>query len=229
MRVLLVIGNRLVRQVLERHVKVYGLIASTTTLEEALAADDGPAVVLWAKRWTPAVAGVVRRLEERQAAPFVVCPAGIDPKTHLAILRAGARAAVAEDRDLLEALVFQVARLVRERGVLQWQLGHQVFDLPGGCLFDDGERIALSPVEVRLLRRLCVASAADPASRLTTRQLAEELGADDAPSASQESSVRNYIAKLRRLLEDDPEQPQVLRHDSGGYYVVLGIDTASTR
>lgn len=224
MRVLLVVGNRLVRQVLAEHLKAYGLSGQAVPLGEVLAADDGPAVLLWAQSWHPRAAAIVHRLAERQAAPFVVCEESALPKTHLAILRAGARAAVGEDRDALEGLVFQVARAVRERGVSQWQLGRRVFDGHGGCVFDDGERIVLSPVEVRLLRRLCEA---DPAARLTARELTAELPAGGEPSASREASVRNYITKLRRLLEDDPEQPRVLLRDGGGYHVALGAPAAS--
>lgn len=218
MRVLLVIGNRLVRQVLEQHTKEYGLLASVATVEKALAAEDGPAVLFWTRCWQERAAALVRCLGERQAAPFVVCPESIRPKIHLQILQAGARAVVAEDRDLLEALVFQVARVVRERGVFQWHLGRLVFDLQGGCLFEEGERIVLSPVEARLLRRLCEAG---PASRLTARALTAELPTEGKSAASQEASVRNYITKLRRRLEDDPERPQVLLHDGGGYHVAL--------
>lgn len=79
------------------------------------------------------------------------------------------------------------------------------------------------------MQRLCLARAADPAIRLTTRELTGELAAEDAPTASQEASVRKYIAKLRRPLEDDPEQALVLRHDGCGYDVVLGTDTAAAR
>jgi len=223
-RVLVVVGNRLVRQVLAEHLKAYGLMGKAVPLDEVLAADDGPAVLLWVRDWHPRAAAIVHRLAERQAAPFVVCEESARPKIHLAILQAGARADATEDRDALEALVFQVARTVRERGVAQWQLGRCVFDGQGGCLFDDGERIALSPVEVRLLRRLCEA---DPAARLTARELTAELPADGEPSTSREASVRNYITKLRRLVEDEPAHPQVLLHDGGGYHVVLGAPAAS--
>ncbi len=227
MRVLLVIGNRLVRQVLAEHLKAYGLIGKALPLDEVLAADDGPAVLLWTRSWHPRAAAIVHRLAERQAAPFVVCEESALPQIHLAILQTGARADATEDRDALEALVFQVARTMRERGGSQWQLGRRVFDGQGGCVFDDGERIALSPVEVRILRRLCESSADDPANRLTARELTVELPAGGEPSTSKEASVRNYITKLRRLLEDDPEHPQVLLRDGRGYHVVLGASATS--
>ncbi|MGI8915236.1 MAG: hypothetical protein ACR2JY_15865 [Chloroflexota bacterium] len=227
MRVLLVVGNRLVRQVLAEHLKAYGLTGQTVPLDEVLAADDGPAVLLWARSWHPRAAAIVHRLAERQAVPFVVCEESAFPKTHLAILQAGARAAATEDRDALEALVFQVARTVRERGVAQWQLGGRVFDVQGGCLFADGERIALSSVEAHMLRRLCESSADDSANRLTARALTAELPTEGKSPASQEASVRNYITKLRRLVEDDPEHPQVLLRDGGGYHIVLGAPAAS--
>jgi len=41
--------------------------------------------------------------------------------------------------------------------------------------------------------------------------------------------LSNYITKLRRLLEDDPEHPQVLLRDGGGYHVALGAGGASVR
>jgi hypothetical protein len=48
----LVVGNRLVRQVLEHQLQAYGLTGKAMPLGKVLAADDGPAVLLWDRCWT---------------------------------------------------------------------------------------------------------------------------------------------------------------------------------
>lgn len=227
MRILLVTGSRLLRLLLDGVLPHYALTAEVVTLQTALSSRNLPPVFLHAERWDEEALAAVRRLTAIKATVYVISPDSTDFRTYLAMLQRGVRDAAVDHPLALEALAFKVRRDAGEEDTARWRLGSCVFVLGEACLYQDGGRIGLAPTEVRLLQRLCLAADTNPASRLTVSQLAQELEASESSRASRESSVRNYITRLRRKLEDDPEHPQTLRHDTNGYWVVLGSPLAS--
>lgn len=226
MRVLLTVRGRLVSQVLRDLLRSHGRSFSPVSLDKALTAKDKPVVVYWTPEWTEEAQEEFDRLARADVLPFAICQDFGKFRRRLAILQQGARGVATEDADDLEALVLQIGRIAGEREESQWQLGRMDFDAPERCLYDEGVRVPLSATEARLLKRLCVAAADDPQSRLSARQLTRELGGLDGDLASKVSSVRTYVGKLRQKLDDDPKQPGLLRHDHMGYYVALRKERA---
>jgi DNA-binding response OmpR family regulator len=229
MRILLIAGSRQLRLLLDGVLPPFDLTAKVVTLQTALNSRDRPPVLLHAERWDDAALAAVRRLTAIKATVYVISPDAADYRTYLAMLQRGARDAAVDYAPALEALAFKVCRDAGGEGSSRWHLGSRVFLPAEACLYQDGGRIELAPTEVRMLQRLCLAAGRDPAIRLTATQLAQELSAPESSRASCESSVRNYITRLRRKLEDDPERPQVLLRDANGYWVVLAPPPAAGR
>lgn len=221
MRILLVSGSRWLRTVLNQCLEKYGLIASEVELDNAFDADERPLVVLHSSLWNAEAQTYLRYLVDNRAVVFFVCREATRSSLVRIALELGAAEVATTDRDALEVLAIKISRHVQQRQALECPLGTRLFDVLEGCLFAEGRRIDLAATEWRLLRRLCIVNAADHGARLTTAQLAQELREQDATLISRESSVRNYITKLRRKLEEDAEHPRVLLHDAGGYYLVL--------
>ncbi|GEM_PF-3449739 len=228
MHVLLTVRSRLVYQVLRDLLRSYDRTFSSVPIEKALAAEDRPGVIYWAREWNREAQAEFSRLAGTTVLPFVICNHLTTLRSRLIVLKSGARGVATEDEDDLEALVLQISRIAAERDASQWRVGRMVFDASERCLYDVGVRVSLSPTEARLLKRLCLESAEDPERRLSTRQLTSELSVLDAGLKSKESSVRTYVTRLRRLIEDDPEQPTVLKHNGKGYFVVVGPDDAKS-
>lgn len=222
MRVLLVAGSRQLRLLLDGVLPPFDLTAEGVTLQTALNSRARPPVLLHAERWDDMALAAVRRLTAIKATVYVISPDAADYRIYLAMLQRGARDAAVDHALALAALAFKVRRDAGGHDAARWRLGSCVFVLAEACLYQDGGRIGLAPTEVRLLQRLCLAADMNPASRLSVSQLAQELAAPASSWASRESSVRNYITKLRRKIEDDPKHPQVLLRDANGYGVVLG-------
>ncbi len=227
MRLVLLSGNRfldgLVREVFAQH----SLTAEVGTSRSVLTAKDQPVVLLHVQRWGDEAAAQVRQLRQVTSSVYLLCSDAARPGTYVAILASGVRDAASAAPLALHALALKLQWVLREPEPGHWQLGRRVFVPADGCLYEQGKRYPLTPTEGRLLRRLCLASAADPPERLTVAQLAEELRGQTGPLASRESAVRTYVTQLRRKLGEDPEHPAVLRHDGQGYWLVLGPPAAS--
>lgn len=222
MRILLVAGSRQLRLLLDGVLPPYDLTAEVVTLRTALSMRNRPHVLLHAERWDEEALAAVRQLTALKMTVYVISPSAADYRTYLAMLQRGARDASVDHPLALASLAFKVRRDAGEHDAARWCLGSSVFVLAEACLYQDGGRIDLAPTEVRLLQRLCLAASRDPAIRLTASQLAQELEAQESSLPSRESSVRNYITRLRRKLERDSEHPQLLLRDANGYRVVLG-------
>jgi DNA-binding response OmpR family regulator len=221
MMVFLVSGSRLLQIVLDQWLGKHGLDVTPADLDAVLDARDQPLVVLQVPQWDAAAETQLRCLVDRRAMVFLVCRGATHSGLIRTILELGAAEVAADDRDALGVLAVKIARCVQQRQVVACPLGKWVFQALEGNLVGNGRVVALSATEWRLLRRLCSDAIVGAPSRLTPQQLAHDLLDQGGPLESREASVRNYIAKLRRKLEDDPDHPHVLQHDAKGYYVVL--------
>jgi len=200
----------------------YQLSVAPVTLSMALSDPEQPAVLFYAERWDPDAIALLQRLRATTPHVYAICPAAADPATCLAILKSGVREAASDTPPALHTLALKLQRCVREPEPWQWQLGDRLFVPGDGCLYHQRERIALTPTEARMLRRLCLAGGMDPPGKLTVDRLVQELWVRDGTTASVESSIRNYIAKLRHKLGEDSKHPRVLQRDRWGYWLILG-------
>ena len=111
--------------------------------------------------------------------------------------------------------MLKVRRRLTERHGVRWVIGRWTFDAAESALLQAGRVRELTPMEARLLRRLCLAAETDPTAGIPARWLARELNTGEA-------AIRMHIANLRRKLEADPNQPRFLMHDASGYHLRLG-------
>jgi len=197
-----------------------GLAGEVVGVGDALRARDRPIVLFHAERWDSGARRDVERLAAQRARVLVVSRDARAPVAGAAILASGADVAESEDEDGMRRAA-HVAWLAVQGRAPVWRLGRHVFDVAAMSLRAGELRIALSPTETRILRRLCGAAEAQPNGHLVTAELTSELRHPHAPVESRRSSVRNYIRRLRLYLEEDPEHPRVLPHDADGYWVVL--------
>lgn len=219
-RILLVPRSWPLMLAMERVLGERGLVGEVTERERALAAREGTVVLYHAEPWDARAARDVRLLVARRARVFVVCREIGDPAVERAILLSGAELAVTEDKASLRVAAQAIWLALRERS-RTWVLGRHTFDAVEATLSAGGRRIALTATEARILRRLCEAGESEPPRHVPASELARELLHHDAPGPSRASSVRNYVAQLRRRLEAEPKRPQVLLHDAQGYWVVF--------
>jgi DNA-binding response OmpR family regulator len=222
MRLLFVSGNRSLQALLREVFSQHGLSAETVTLRTVLATTEQPVVLLHAELWGTEAEAQVQQLRLVTPYVYLICADAGNPRTYVAVLTSGVRDAASDAPLALHALALKLQWVFRAPEPGRWQVGRRVFVPADGCLYEGDRRWPLAPTEVRLLRRLCVASASTPPGRLTVPALAQELRGQTGKLASRESAVRTYIAHLRRKLGDDPDRPTLLRHDSRGYWLVLG-------
>ena len=222
MRLVLLTGSRAFQELVRELFSQRGVTIETGTPRSVLAAREQPAVVLHVERWDDEAAAQVERLRAVTSHVYLVCADADNPRTYLAMLGFGVCDAASEAPLALHALALKLQRVLREPEPGRWQVGPWLFVPAEGRLSGRGRAIGLTPTEVRLLRRLCLASVSDPPGHLTVAELAQELRGQAGALASRESAVRTYIAHLRQKLCHGGGQPPLLRHDGEGYWVVLG-------
>ncbi|MBL8788155.1 MAG: response regulator transcription factor [Deltaproteobacteria bacterium] len=88
-------------------------------------------------------------------------------------------------------------------------IGRLVIDFATREASSDGEPVSISDLELRFLRHLL-----ERAPRVVSR---EELLTEvwNLPAASRTRSIDTFVYRLRRLIEDDPTRPQILRSVRG--------------
>lgn len=206
----LILGERwLLCHAIEQFLRERGVAAVAGDLGIALGTPDGLVVLFQTERWDRPAMATLRRLVERGAAVFVICPAALQPASYLAMLESGARDAASEDELALQALALKVQRSVQQP-TTSLSLGAVVFDLIEECLHSDGRRLGLSHQEARLLRTLHASSIAG--AGLFAKELALRLG-------TSESVVRNLVQQLRTKLEKLGQAALLGQDPTRGYFL----------
>ena len=102
--------------------------------------------------------------------------------------------------------------------------GDVTIDLGGYLVLRGGQEVHLTPTEFDLLRVL----ASEAGKVLTHRQLLERVWGNYAAENSQQ--LRVYINYLRRKLEEDPRDPQLIVTEPGvGYRLKANVSPPVTR
>jgi DNA-binding response OmpR family regulator len=222
MRLVLLTGNRVFQELVRATFGRQGLTIEAGTPRSVLAAKEPPAVVLHVERWDGEAAAQVRQLQSVTSYVYLICADATNPRTYVAMLSRGVRDAANGDELGLRILALKLQRVLREPEPGRWRVGRWLFVPAEGRLSCKGRTTGLTPTEVRILRRLCLASVSAPPEHLTVAELAKELRGQTGTLASRESAVRTHIAHLRHKLCDDGGQQPLLRHDGEGYWLVLG-------
>ncbi len=85
------------------------------------------------------------------------------------------------------------------------EIGSLTIDLDGYRVYKDGEEINLTSTEFKILRLLITA----PGRVYTKRQIFNEVWGDDYLEA--DNNVMVHIRRLRKKIEDDPQNPQYIK------------------
>ncbi|MFL6114062.1 MAG: response regulator [Catenulispora sp.] len=177
---------------------------------------DGVEVVLGLRGWTDV--------------PIVVLTGRTDPTEKVRVLDAGADDYVTKPfstEELLARLraVLRRRELKAETGVgpasAQYVIGSSTVDLVSHTVTRDGENIRLTRTEWAVLELLL----RHPHQLITINRLLAEVWGPGAPGDS--GHLRFHMARLRRKLESDPQQPVHLITEYGtGYRFVPAPPTA---
>ncbi len=172
----------------------------------------------------PALSGleVCRRLREESTVPVIMLTARDAEADVVVGLEAGADDYVTKPFSTAE-LVGRVRALLRRREFDRRDSKHPVLQQIGGLRIDlaryelavDGEKVALTPSEFKLLLLL----AESPERVFTRRQIMEHLW--DSSFVGDEHACDVHISNLRRKIERDPAHPDRLVTVRGfGYKLV---------
>jgi len=195
-----------------------GLLVVYVDLRMALATEYVPVALYRSSRWDALAAGTVRRLAERDASVFVICPDAVQDAVSFAILQSGATDVGSESEDAVRAMLLKVQRYLAlvdrlERRAFRWEIKGLTFDDVEDRLLAPTRAERLTQMEAQVLRCLCAAGAADPTGGLTTIALARDLGIEL-------STVRFHMHGLREKMEHVLGHPRVLFHGRRrGYYL----------
>lgn len=114
-----------------------------------------------------------------------------------------------------------VLALLRRSSMVTWAEqhpayvdSHLIIDLGSQMVYVDGQTVSLSPLEYNLLETLVC----NRGQTVPTLELIETLWPDCEASEAYGAYVRQYIKRLREMIEPDPAQPQYIITDYGlGY------------
>lgn len=212
--------RRFLRAALTSH--GYRLVEASTGSEGiAHATAHNPEVVLL-DLGLPDIDGleVTRRLREFTQVPIIVLSARGREEDKVAALDAGADDYVTKPFGMNELLARVRVALRHAEGrspddpVLD--LGSLTIDLARREVMRDGASVKLTPIEYRLLTVL----ARHAGKVLTQRQLLKEVW---GPTHTEDTHyLRVYMAQLRRKVEVDPSNPQLLLTEPGVGYRLKG-------
>jgi two-component system response regulator MtrA len=147
-----------------------------------------------------ALLDLCREIWHARIAPvFAVVP---DLAYAQAALEMGANDFMVAPANPLEAIL-RVSRLARAESLIR--VGKLEIDLVAWRMTIGGQRVQLSPVEFRLLA--CLAKRAGEMVSHTT--ILEEVWGWESEHGTL-AQVKNYIGRLRRKIEPDPEHPQYI-------------------
>lgn len=166
---------------------------------------------------------VIRRIRTWSNLPIIVVSARSDVSDKVAALDVGADdyltkpfsidELLARLRVALRRVRFDSSRTGRQARV--YINGDLRIDYAGGCVFRGGQEIHLTPIEYKLL---CVL-AKNTGKVLTHNALLNEVWG--SPSASDTSSLRVFMATLRKKIEKDPSRPRYIQTHIGiGYRMI---------
>ncbi len=212
--------RRFLRAALTGH--EYRLVEATSGLEGlALATSHNPEVVLL-DLGLPDIDGfeVTRRLREFTSVPIIVLSARGREEDKVAALDAGADDYVTKPFGMNELLARVRVALRhaqgREPDEPVFEQGPLRIDLARREVHVAGVPLKLTPIEYRLLTTL----AKYAGKVLTHRQLLKEVW---GPSHGDDTHyLRVYMAQLRRKIEPDPSNPQLLLTEPGVGYRLKG-------
>jgi two-component system KDP operon response regulator KdpE len=222
--VLLVEDNARLRRALRASFRTseYGVLEAANG-EDALTmiASERPDLVVLDLR-LPGIDGLetLRHLRSFSAVPVIVLTVVDDLRTKLAALDSGADDYVVkpfEPKELLARARAQLRRsAARPEQPAALRLGDLQIDLSRDLITWQGERIALTPTEHRLLQALL----ADRGRLLTREQLLEAVwGPDRSPDYVR---LRVTLVSLRRKLHDDASNPTLILTEPGLGYRWIG-------
>lgn len=171
---------------------------------------------------------VIRSLRGWSALPVIVLSARLEDADKVAALDAGADDYLVKPfsvEELLARVRVALRRLERER-VLQggpeeavYENGALRIDYAAACVTRDGEEVHLTPSEYKLLCLL----ARNTGKVLTHNYLLKEVWG--SALASDRSSLRVFMATLRKKIEPDPSHPRYIQtHIGVGYRMIRQPD-----
>ncbi len=171
---------------------------------------------------------VVERLRSWSTMPLIVLSVRAAESEKVRLLELGADDYVVKPFGMAELLARSRTALRRQQrsssGEHVVTVGSLTIDLAARSVSVEGQRLALTPKEYRLLQVL-----AQHAGNVVTHQmlLKEVWGSSHLNDAHY---LRIFVRKLRQKIESDPTQPKILVTELGvGYRLVYGNQDAAPR
>ena len=170
---------------------------------------------------------VIRTLREWSTLPVIVLSARLEDADKVAALDAGADDYLVKPfsvEELLARLRVALRRLERERALqggpeeVVYENGALRIDYASACVTRDGEEVHLTPSEYKLLCLL----ARNTGKVLTHNYLLKEVWG--SALASDRSSLRVFMATLRKKIEPDPSNPVYIQTHVGVGYRMLRVE-----
>ena len=169
---------------------------------------------------------IIRSIRERSSTPIVVLSAREAEGTKVAALNEGADDYLTKPfglDELLARIRVVLRRLARpSRGAeAVFRTGGLAVDLEHRRVTVDGREVHLTPTEYEMLK----AFVAHPNKVLTDRMLLQQVWG--SAYGAEAHYLHVYMARLRKKLEPDPQQPRYLVTETGvGYRMLLDEDDA---
>ncbi len=170
---------------------------------------------------------VIRALREWSALPVIVLSARLEDADKVEALDAGADDYLVKPfsvEELLARVRVALRRLERERA-MRGQAEESVYengglriDYAAACVHRDGEELHLTPLEYKLLCLL----ARNTGKVLTHNYVLKEVWG--SALASDRSSLRVFMATLRKKIEPDPAHPLYIQTHVGVGYRMMRVD-----
>jgi two-component system response regulator RegX3 len=170
----------------------------------------------------PGISGVevCRRLRAESAIPIVMLTARTAEVDRVIGLDAGADDYVPKPFSMPE-LISRVRAILRrrelDRGAVARQVGGMELDLQRRTARVDGENVALTPSEFRLLAYLM----AHAGRVCTRRELMQHLW--ESSYVGDERAVDVHVANLRRKIEPSPQEPSRIVTVRGAGYMLAAV------
>lgn len=170
---------------------------------------------------------VIRALREWSALPVIVLSARLEDADKVEALDAGADDYLVKPfsvEELLARVRVALRRLDRERAMRgqaeesAYENGGLRIDFAAACVTRDGEELHLTPLEYKLLCLL----ARNTGKVLTHNYVLKEVWG--SALASDRSSLRVFMATLRKKIEPDPAHPVYIQTHVGIGYRMMRVE-----
>lgn len=170
---------------------------------------------------------VIHALREWSTLPVIVVSARLEDADKVEALDAGADDYLVKPfsvEELLARVRVALRRLERERAMrgqtedAVYENGGLRIDYAAGCVHRDGEELHLTPLEYKLLCLL----ARNTGKVLTHNYVLKEVWG--SALASDRSSLRVFMATLRKKIEADPTHPVYIQTHVGVGYRMMRVD-----